>query len=314
MVEKLLLMAVMCCVCAGAPVAQKVKVTVLSTQVADARGVGEWGFAALVEASGQKWLFDTGARPETVLTNCRELGIDLSDVQDVVLSHFHGDHTGGLMTLRREFVKKNAKALSRVWVARGFLFARVGPGGEVNPGLRVKREMEASGGSVTEVEGWREMAQGVWLTGPVPRKYPERNWSGSGRMKMPDGKVVEDTVPDDMALVANTEKGLMVVTGCGHAGIVNITQYAREKAGAGRVDTVIGGMHLFAADEKTLGWTAGQLKGQGVRVLMGTHCTGLEAVYRLRALMGLSRENASAGSVGASYTVERGLEMGPIAR
>src|SRR5258708_267376 len=66
-------------------------VVVLSTMLADTKGVGEWGFSALVEADGHRLLFDTGARPETVLRNVRELGIDLAGVTDVVLSHHHGD-------------------------------------------------------------------------------------------------------------------------------------------------------------------------------------------------------------------------------
>src|SRR6266850_6859676 len=77
------------------------RIQVLSTMLADDEGIGEWGFAALVEADGHQFLFDTGARPDTVLTNARALGVDLSGVQDVILSHNHGDHTGGLVTLRR---------------------------------------------------------------------------------------------------------------------------------------------------------------------------------------------------------------------
>src|SRR5882724_7493560 len=94
-----------------APAAHQVKslhITILSTMLAD-RGVGEWGFAALVEADGRRLLFDAGYRPETVLENARELGIDLSTVTDVVLSHHHGDHTGGLVTLRRELDRKSTR-------------------------------------------------------------------------------------------------------------------------------------------------------------------------------------------------------------
>ncbi|MFL5515142.1 MAG: MBL fold metallo-hydrolase [Gemmatimonadales bacterium] len=74
------------------------KITVLSTMLAD-RGMGEWGFSVLVEADGHRILFDTGMHPQTVLDNARDLGIDLSNVTDVVLSHHHGDHTGGLVDL-----------------------------------------------------------------------------------------------------------------------------------------------------------------------------------------------------------------------
>ena len=79
-----------------------VRITVLSTMLTDAVGVGEWGFSALVEADGKRVLFDTGGRPETVLNNARELGVDLSNVEDVILSHHHWDHVTGLVTLRRE--------------------------------------------------------------------------------------------------------------------------------------------------------------------------------------------------------------------
>ena len=102
------------------------KVTVLSTMLAGdlGRGIGEWGFAALLEVDGRRLLLDTGERPETVLRNAGELGIDLSDVTDLVITHNHGDHTGGLVTLRRELAKKNARALARAHVARGIFDRR----------------------------------------------------------------------------------------------------------------------------------------------------------------------------------------------
>ena len=105
------------------PEVRSLKITILSTMLAD-EGIGEWGFAALVESDGKKILFDTGARPNTVLENAKELKIDLSDVHDVILSHFHDDHTTGLMTLRREFAKRNPAALSRVHVAKGIFLER----------------------------------------------------------------------------------------------------------------------------------------------------------------------------------------------
>ncbi len=74
---------------------QNLKVTILSTMLSD-EGIGEWGFAALVEADGHRILVDTGAKPDTVLSNARELNIDLSDVREVVLTHNHDDHVGGL--------------------------------------------------------------------------------------------------------------------------------------------------------------------------------------------------------------------------
>src|SRR5262245_45892113 len=78
--------------------AKQLKITILATMLAE-KGIGEWGFAALVEVDGKKILFDTGARPDTVSKNAPKLSLDLGDVDQVVLSHHHGDHTGGLLTL-----------------------------------------------------------------------------------------------------------------------------------------------------------------------------------------------------------------------
>ncbi len=87
------------------------------------QGIGEWGFAAVVEADGHRILFDTGARPDTVLNNAKELGVDLSNITEVVLSHNHSDHTGGLMTLRRALAAKNPAALSQAYVSKRHLRA-----------------------------------------------------------------------------------------------------------------------------------------------------------------------------------------------
>jgi hypothetical protein len=96
------------------------KVTLLSTMLVGATtGLGEWGFAALIEADGHRVLLDTGAHPDTVLQNAGDLKIDLSDVREVILTHNHWDHVSGLMTLRREMMKKNPSALSVVHVSRG---------------------------------------------------------------------------------------------------------------------------------------------------------------------------------------------------
>ncbi len=201
----------------GPSVARSVRVTVLSTMLADTLGIGEWGFAALVEVDGYRLLFDTGERPETVLRNAAEMGIDLSTVTDVVLSHHHGDHVGGLLTLRRTLQSKDPAALSRAHVAPGiFQSRRNRAGGEGNPMIAVRAEYEASGGAFVEHAAAAELAPGVWLTGPVPRRFVERNWVRRGRLVTADG-VVEDSLPEDQALVVRTDRGLTLLTGCGRS-------------------------------------------------------------------------------------------------
>ncbi len=295
---------------------RSVRVTVLSTMLAGGlNGIGEWGFAALFEADGQRILFDTGARPETVLKNAREMNIDLSDVKDVVLSHNHSDHTAGLIALRREFSRINPAALSRAHVGKGIFWHRPSATGEGNFMVKVKSEYETTGGAFILYDGPKEILPGVWLTGPVPRVHPERNWSGSGRVKAPDSDgLVEDTVPEDMSLVAATDKGLVVVSGCGHAGIINTIEYARRKVKAAPVYAALGGFHLFNLDDEKLAWTAGKLKEFGLRHFLGAHCTGIEAVYRIREQAGLSRQSCVVGAVGASFDLDKGIDPLPLAR
>ena len=288
-------------------------ITILSTMLAD-EGFGEWGFAALVETDGRRILFDTGANEDTVLRNVRALGLDLTNVDAVVLSHNHADHTTGLMSLRRAASRAAPKALGTLYAGKGLFWPRLNASGQADDRMaRMRRDYEASGGRVVDVSAPIELAPGVWLTGPVPRVHPERNWSSLGRVRGDAGDV-EDTVPEDMALVLNTEQGLVYLFGCGHAGVINTLEHGRKTIAPADVRAVIGGLHLFSADEAHLQWTASRLKSFGVQQLVGAHCTGIEAVYRLRELAGLTRQTCLVGSVGASYSSKAGINALRIAK
>lgn len=301
---------------AQTPAAQihALKVTLLSTMlVGDPKGIGEWGFSALVEADGHRVLLDTGAHPDTVLQNARDLKIDLSDVQDVILTHNHWDHVSGLITLRKEMMKKNPLALSRAYVAKGIFYSRPSEQGEDNRMIAIKKEYEATGGKFVELENAAQIFPGAWLTGPVPRKYPEHNWSSTGKVQTPTG-LVEDNIPEDQSLVLNTPEGLVVITGCGHAGIVNILTFAREQFPNEPVEAIIGGLHLFPATDQQLDWTADKLKDFKVANLVGAHCTGIEAVYRIRERLALPRASAVVGTVGSTFVLGEGIHPGQLAK
>lgn len=297
-----------------APEIRGLKITILSTMlVGSTAGLGEWGFSALVEADGRRILVDTGSHPDTVLQNARDLNVDLSDVQEVILTHNHWDHVAGLLTLRREFMKKNPAALSVVHVAKGIFYSRPSAEGENNRMIAIRKEYEATGGKFIEHADGADIFPGAWLTGPVPRKYSERNWSASGKVQTPDG-LVEDTIPEDQSLVLDTAQGLVVVTGCGHAGIVNILTDAAAKFPAHPVYAIVGGLHLFPATDDQLDWTADEFKQFKVANLLGAHCTGIEAVYRLRQRAGLTRKTAVVGTVGSVFTLDKGIVPGVLAQ
>ena len=289
---------------------KKLQIRILSTMLAET-GVGEWGFAAMVEADGHRILFDAGTRPDTVIDNAKTLKVDLA-VDEMLLSHFHGDHNGGLLTLR----KSVAPALGKCYVGEGIFLPRRASEfdeKERNDTLLLKPAYEASGGKFVSVDKPTEIHPGIWLTGPVPRKYPERNWSGTGRIITAKGQI-EDTVPEDMSLVLDTEAGLVVLSGCGHSGIINTLEHARTTIRQAPIHAAIGGFHLFDSSDETLAWTAGKLREFGLAHFVGAHCTGIEAVYQIRQRAGLDRKHCIVGAVGAGFDLATGIQPGRLAR
>jgi 7,8-dihydropterin-6-yl-methyl-4-(beta-D-ribofuranosyl)aminobenzene 5'-phosphate synthase len=291
------------------------KITVLSTMLADGGGLGEWGFSALVEADGHRILYDTGAHTDVVLRNAEALEVDLTTVPEVVLSHHHSDHVGGFTTLRHSVVGKAPGALALTHVGEGIFYPRstLSLGIDENQMRFIKDDYEKTGGVIVVHREPVQLYPGIWLTGPVPRKYPERNWSKGTRVTAPTG-VVEDYLPEDMALVCDTDKGLVVLTGCGHAGVINIIDYARTFIRPARVHALIGGTHLFNASDETLTWTAEKLRSFGVDNLLGAHCTGVETVYRFRRDLGLDRAHAVVAAVGSSFELGKGIDPLNIAK
>ena len=166
---------ILCATFSAVTQAAPYQVTVLATNISDYGGLGEWSFAALFEGEQDAVLFDTGFKEDTVLHNVLHLGVDLSGVEKVVLSHFHSDHTGGLLILRQHFRPANEAALSQVYVAAGFFDQRAtATGVKVGPGAFAsaqdfKAAAEALGINFTVVTEPTEIAPKLWLTGPVPR-------------------------------------------------------------------------------------------------------------------------------------------------
>jgi 7,8-dihydropterin-6-yl-methyl-4-(beta-D-ribofuranosyl)aminobenzene 5'-phosphate synthase len=292
---------------------KSLKVTILSTMLADT-GIGEWGFSALIEADENRILFDAGNRPDTVLKNADELNVDLTDIAHVLLSHNHFDHTGGLLPLRRALSPKNEIALSTAHVGDAmFAQRKTGDGKPIENMINMKAPYEAAGGTFIKHRHPHQLFPGVWITGPIPRTHPERNWFGSGTVKIQDGWV-EDNVPEELALVIHTDKGLVVITGCAHAGTVNTVEYAQKLFANAPVHALIGGMHLLAASDQTLDWTGRKLRAAKLQHLLGAHCTGLEAVYQLRRSAGLTRKTALVAAVGSSFTLHKGIDPLKLAR
>jgi len=282
----------------------KLKITILSTMVADLRGVGEWGFSALVETDSARILFDAGGRPATVIDNARELGVDLSGIPQLVLSHNHTDHTAGLPAIRQRF--PDGKTLSMVYIGPWFFLRDTIP-----VGMRLADSLAyvTSGGKFISVKEFRRITPGIWLTGPIPRKYPEKNYPKNRTIRLADS-LQEDNIAEDVSMVIETGKGLVLLTGCGHAGIINTLEFVQQKLPGRKIVAVVGGVHLLDTPDDRLTWTAGKLKDAGIEYFIGAHCTGLNATYRIRELTGLAKTNCLVGTVGTTFDLDKGISTG----
>ena len=304
--KKLILLALLVpLVCiAQNPKIKDFKITILSTMLSDTH-IGEWGFSAIIEADGKRILFDTGSREATVLQNATELKINLKNIDNVFLSHNHKDHTGGLKTLRENY----PTSFSNAHIGEGIFYPRPNSKGTFHYILEQKNALESLGINFKTHTKPSQVMPGLWTTGRIPRKYNERNWSELGKMINSSGNLVEDIIPEDQSLFFDTENGVVLISGCGHAGLVNTLYHIKTIMPNRPIYKIIGGFHLLNLSEDKLKWTAEKMEESGVKYFVGAHCTGLNSTYSIRNFMKLSSKNALVGSVG-TYITKKGIFPG----
>jgi 7,8-dihydropterin-6-yl-methyl-4-(beta-D-ribofuranosyl)aminobenzene 5'-phosphate synthase len=257
----------------------RLRVTVLvENSVYAADLLAEHGVAFLVEAAGRRILFDTG-QGRALLHNARELGIPLSHLDAIVLSHGHFDHTGALadvLALPGEpAVYLHPAALDKRYTRR-----TAPPHREIGMPDRGREAVERARGRAVWTTQPAEIAPGILVTGEIPRAAAFED-TGGKFYRDPDCAAA-DPIPDDQALVIDFAAGAVVVLGCAHAGVVNTLEYARLLSGRRPVHAVLGGMHLANASEERLSETEKVFRDYTGAKLGPCHCTGIQAVWRLR--------------------------------
>lgn len=294
------------------------EITILSTMVANLTGEGEWGFSALIETDQEAILFDSGFKPDTVLDNAQRLGVDLGHVEKVILTHFHSDHTGGLFSLRRALMGSHPTALTRVYVGKGFFRQRYAADRTPAYSLAMhpdeetfttpesfKATGEALGIQFIEVQDWFEISPGMFLTGPIERVHDEKNYNPGMSIKEA-GAFIPDWIPESQVLGVHLDEGWLLISGCGHAGIVNAASRLRQIIEQ-PIHMGVGGFHLYRADAETLTWTADHLERFGLKKFVGAHCTGISATYRIGKALALPHSDISVGAVGTR--IDRDLNI-----
>lgn len=264
----------------------RLRLTVLAdnTTITDRYFCGEPGLSLFLETGGKKILFDTGYSG-LFMENAHRLGIGFHDLDCVVLSHGHLDHTGGLVPLARYLMEA---AIEETAYRMPHLVA--------HPRCFCPKErppLQNNGSILDEAEVRRHFAvalsdrplhitDDLVFLGEIPRRFPfEQTDPKKRRILLPDGTSEPDLLLDDSALAYRAPEGLVVITGCSHAGICNITEYAREVCGEEKILDIVGGFHLLRPAPEQLAGTCDYLKKAAPAAVHACHCTSLASKIAL---------------------------------
>ncbi len=254
-------------------------------------------------------LYDAAETQRSIENNISAFGLRLSEIDAIVMSHGHWDHFGGLSWTIESIGKKDLPIYVHPW-----MFLKKGFEVEKPEGKEIREihhvasidDIEKAGGKVISTTEPILLADGMLLrTGEIPRVTPHEKGM-KGHKVFIDGEWKDDAaVKEDVSLVASVkDKGLVVISGCSHAGIINIIQEAQRLTGESQVHAVIGGLHLASGVTKdTMLETVKTMKSISPKLLAPCHCTG----WRARHLMSAEMPNEYVeGSVGHKYIIGKG--------
>jgi 7,8-dihydropterin-6-yl-methyl-4-(beta-D-ribofuranosyl)aminobenzene 5'-phosphate synthase len=285
--------------------------------------LAEHGFSALVDINqGEtRILWDTGLSRLALMENLKNLEIDPNSIHIMALSHGHDDHTGAVAEFLRSLrlatqPKKWPSSTPLEDLARASAGRRIPlvlhpaclreiwniqeDGARYGPILPPPvKEWEAFGAEIVLSEGPHQLAPGCWTTGYIPRRSFEHS-GRSRRMQYRQGTAfLPHDIEDDQSIVLNLEgKGLVVLTGCAHAGIVNTVTYARQVSGVERVHAILGGFHLARAQEDERKQTIDVVEEMHPAMISPMHCSGPVAISEFAQRM---PQAFVRGAVGTTY-------------
>lgn len=280
---------------------ENLKITTLMDDKADSQKpyLAQHGISFFIQftANGKDHtlLFDTGQEYEPILYNTKALGVDLNNSEKIFLSHCHNDHTGGLVGLLKE-IDKDMEIVGHTDLFRD-TYKKVD--GLVYKGISEKNSrenIEKNGGKLNLTKEYFEIFPGALSTGQIERNTGTKPTGYYNKLE--EDKYENDYFLDDMSLVFNLkDRGLFIVTGCSHAGIVEILEHSVEITGNDKVYGIIGGLHLLNKNEVQINEILGKLEKYDMEFVSAGHCTGLAAEYLLSKKYGEKFESLNAGKI-----------------
>ena len=272
-----------------------VRVTLLVDDESEGRLVAEHGLCLWIRTSQRTVLLDSG-QGSALASNVARLGITLDSVQDLVLSHGHYDHTGGLPEVVKLAPSVHVHGHPQASRARYSLRAGVAkPIGMPDTARSALQSLPAQ--RLHWVTQAVRLDETMGVTGPIPRIMDYEDTGGP--FFLDSAGTHADPIDDDLALWIRTDAGLVVLVGCSHAGLINTLRYAQNLAGCPRLHAVLGGFHLLEAGRKRIERTVQALVEMSPDWVIPCHCTGGRAVGALADALG---SRVRAGSAGAAFT------------
>jgi 7,8-dihydropterin-6-yl-methyl-4-(beta-D-ribofuranosyl)aminobenzene 5'-phosphate synthase len=256
----------------------EIRLTTLSENTATHGYIGEWGLSILVEVDKTKILMDTGLSFSAAY-NAQQMGIDLSTVDYIVLSHGHTDHTGGLRDILKLTGEVEVIAHPGIFAPKYVRRSQDAPA--QHSGLPFTRdELESCGAKFTLSQEPVRILKHIMTTGEIPMITPYEKL-GDNMFVKENGVLRPDKLEDDLALVIDADFGLVVVLGCAHKGIINTLHHAQTFTGKDFIYSAVGGTHLIRSSDERIDRTIDDLKSIGIQRLGVSHCTGFHASIKL---------------------------------
>ncbi len=264
----------------------KITVLVDNNTITDRYFFAEPALSLFLEKENKKILFDCGYS-DIFLKNALKLGLDLSNLDAIVLSHGHDDHCGALEYLKDICIKTKPQ----LFIA-GVEFFNKRYDSEMEFGCPLSKSYVEKFFEVNISEKPVYIDENVIFLGKIPRKNDYEALEPCGMSNN-----LPDYIPEDSAIAIKSPQGIVIVTGCSHSGIANICEYAKEICQSDRINSIIGGLHLISADDNVLKKTCKYLKNLHLESLYACHCTGLKALCCLNDVTNLIE-------VGSGMTIE----------
>ncbi len=240
----------------------KLTITILTENTAGGRFIAEHGLSYLLEIDDEQILFDTG-HSDVFLKNAKILGIDIQNIEKVVLSHGHWDHGDGLRFIENKTLITHPSSF----------FKRYRKGDHSTVGLTLSKDEIQKKFNLIESEKHYKITENLFFLGEIPRLNNFE--SKATTFELENGE--DDFIDDDSAIAAIVNNELVIITGCSHSGICNICEHAKKITGIDKISAVIGGFHLKQNDLQTQK-TVAYFKKNAVKKLHPSHCTELPAL------------------------------------